>query len=313
MTEPFRVVFMGTPDFAVPALKALHERRHDVVCVVTQPDRRKGRGRKMLPPPVKAAALDFGYDVIQPVSMTPDDVFDALQALKPDVFVVVAFGHILNKKLLALPDRGAVNIHASLLPKYRGPAPIQRAVIDGETETGVTTMMLDEGMDTGDILLTARTPISKEDTAQTLHDRLADMGADLLIQTLDGLADNTVNPVPQDHARATYAPMLKKEDGRMDWTRSAEALDAFIRGMTPWPGAFTFLEDRRIKIFRAVPLDQDAEAPPGTVVRGFADELRVAAGRGVLSIRELQIASAKRLHVRDFLKGCPMPPGTVLG
>ncbi|MDM8549780.1 methionyl-tRNA formyltransferase [Desulfobacterales bacterium HSG2] len=312
MNEKYRIVFMGTPDFSVPALNILHENAYDVALVVTQPNRPKGRGRKLHPPPVKKAALNLGYDVIQPESVRTDEFADRVTACKPDLFVVVAFGHILPQRILEIPRLGAVNIHASLLPKYRGSAPIQWVIINGEKETGVTTMFMDKGMDTGDILLSEKIEIAPDDTSATLHDRLAIVGAELLVKTLKRFEADDIQPVPQDHAQATYAPILNKKDGRIDWKKSAEALEAFIRGVTPWPGAFTFHEDKRLKIFKAVPVLTDTDEPPGTVIRSFPDELRVATGKGVLSILEIQGASGKRLLIKDFLRGYKMPPGTIL-
>lgn len=312
MSDPFNIVFMGTPAFAVPALKALARSRHRVSLVVTQPDRPGGRGRKVIPPAVKEAAVNLGLPVIQPESIKTDDVLAEIAARRPDLFVVVAFGRLLPKKLLDLPARGAVNIHASLLPAYRGPAPIQWAIINGDNQTGVTTMFMDEGLDTGNILLSAKTDIQPEDTAAALHDRLAVLGAQLIIDTLALFERGKVRSIPQDHSRASYAPLLKKADGRIDWNRSAASLAAFINGMTPWPGAFTFHETRRLKIFRARPLTGETDQPPGTVVKGFPDELRIAAGEGVLAVLEIQGASGKRLPVADFLRGYDLPPGSVL-
>jgi methionyl-tRNA formyltransferase len=215
--------------------------------------------------------------------------------------------------LLALPRLGAINVHASLLPKYRGPAPIQRAIIAGETETGITTLQMDTGLDTGDMLLVEKIHIEPDDTAQSLHDRLAMTGATLLIKTLEGLEAGSITPVAQDHLNATSAPLLRKAEGRMDWHLPAVTLERFIRGMMPWPGAFTFHGDKRLKIYKAVALPDTALEPPGTVVRGFPDELRVAAGSGTLSILELQGESGKRLAVRDFLRGFRIEPGGKFG
>lgn len=304
---------MGTPDFAVPSLEALPRNGFEVSLVLTQPDRPRGRGRRLVSPPVKRAAQAMGYPVVQPESIRSPAVQEALAREHPDIIVVTAFGQILPKTLLSLPKMGAVNVHASLLPKYRGPAPIQWAIINRETETGVTTMRMDEGLDTGDILMAQTVPILPRETAETLHDRLADAGAALLVGTLRGIADKTVVPVPQDHSAATYAPMLQKKDGRIDWTRPADRIEAFIRGMTPWPGAFTFFRERRIRIFRADALDRPVPSPPGTVVEAFPGELRVAAGTGVLSIRELQEASGKRLPVAAFLRGNDISAGSVFG
>ncbi|MFH2219925.1 MAG: methionyl-tRNA formyltransferase [Pseudomonadota bacterium] len=312
MNKRFKIVFMGTPDFAVPALAALHECRHEVKLVVTQPDRPRGRGRKLTPSPVKTAARKMGYDIVQPETIRDRALEKHLRELAPDLFIVVAFGHILGKKLLQVPRIGAINIHASLLPKYRGPAPIQWAILNGEKKTGVTTMFMDDGMDTGDILLSTKVEIRPDDTSATLHDRLALLGGDLLVKTLSAIETGETIPLPQDHDQATYTTLLKKEDGRIDWEKPVESLDAFIRGMSPWPGAFTFFEDKRLKIFAADPVPLDVAEKPGTVVRGFPDELRVAAGKGVLLVQEIQGASGKRLKIKDFLKGCRIPPGTVL-
>jgi methionyl-tRNA formyltransferase len=312
MSRAFDVVFMGTPDFAVPSLKALCKSRHRVRLVVTQPDRPKGRGRKVIAPPVKIAADQMGCPVVQPVSVKTDEFVQRLEKIAPDLLVVAAYGHILKPRILDIPKRGPINVHASLLPKYRGAAPIQWAIINGENKTGVTIMQMAAGMDTGDILMMGEETIFPDDTAATLHDRLAAMGADLLLQTLDAVSEDRLTPTPQDDSQASYAPMLKKSDGHIPWQRSASRLDAFIRGMNPWPGAFTFHGDTRLKIYKASPASLDRDVPPGTVVEGFADELRVAAGRGALSIQEIQIASGKRMGIRDFLLGYALPPGTLL-
>ena len=306
------LIFMGTPDFAVPSLKALHENGYDVSLVVTQPDRPKGRGRKIIPPPVKEAAQSIGYDVIQPVSIKDKDFFITIAGLKPNILIVVAYGHILPKNILAIPETGAINLHASLLPKYRGPAPIQWAIINGEKETGVTTMLMDDGLDTGDILLSSKEQITMDDTSATLHDRLSVLGADLLIKTLKSFENNDISPIAQDHTSATYAPLLKKGDGRIVWEKDAEHIASFIRGVTPWPGAFTFQDNKRLKIYSALPLLINVSEAPGTVIKGFPDELRISTGKGALSVIEIQGASGKRLLIKDFLRGNQMPPGTVL-
>lgn len=310
---PFRIVFMGTPAFAVPTLEALHTHGYRVVAVVTNPDRPKGRGKRMEPPPVKKAAQVFGHRVLQPADAREPALVETLTALSPDVLVVVAYGQILTKAILDIPRLGTINVHASLLPRYRGAAPIQWAIINGEDETGVTTMWMDEGMDTGDILLSARTLIQPEDTAASLHDRLADQGASLLIDTLKRLEAGTLQPTSQDHAKATYAPMLKKQDGRIDWNRSAVALDAFVRGMYPWPGAFTVLDGKRLAVFRAKALHKKTDRVPGTVLEAFPGDLDVATGDGVLSLKEVQLESGKRLGAADFLRGHPVRAGVVLG
>ena len=303
---------MGTPHFAVPALKALHNNDQNIALVITQPDRPKGRGRKLTSSPVKETALNLGYSVIQPSSVRTAEFSNYIEKHAPGFIVVVAFGHILPKNILTIPQIATINIHASLLPKYRGPAPIQWAIINEEKETGITTMLMDEGMDTGDILLSSKLKIASDDTSGTLHDRLADLGADLLIQTLKTFETGNINPISQDHTQATYAPMLKKNDGRMNWKLPAESLEAFIRGMTPWPGAFTFHEKKRLKFFKARTIVMDTDASPGTVIKGFPDELWISTGKGVLSVMEIQGESGKRLLIKDFLRGYQLPPGTHL-
>jgi methionyl-tRNA formyltransferase len=309
----YRIVFMGTPLFAVPALDALHESRHHILKIVTQPDRPKGRGRKIAPPPVKERALQLGYEVFQPETIKSTTAYKYISSSEADIFIVIAFGQIIPKALLELPEKGAINLHASLLPKYRGPAPIQWAIINGEKETGVTTMCLDEGMDTGDILLSSTIGISPEDTSASLHDKLAKEGAQLILETIDRLADNSVSAEHQDPLRASYAPLLSKKDGHIDWTRPAAALENLIRGVTPWPGAYTFCGDMRLKILKATHMNIETPHAPGTVLVSFPDELRIATGEGVLLIHEIQGASGKCLCTKDFLCGCTIEPGTVLG
>ena len=303
---------MGTPPFAVPALKALHENGHDITMVVTQPDRPRGRGRKVSPPAVKATALDLGYQILQPTSIKTTEFNDLIAHQKPDFLVVIAFGRILPENVLALPRWGTINVHASLLPKYRGPAPIQWAVINGEKETGVCTQLMEKELDTGDLLLSVKETIKPDDTAGDLHDRLAVKGATVLIDTLQGLANKKIQPVGQDHSLAGYAPMLTKDDGLINWNKPAKSLESFIRGVTPWPGAYTFLGDKRLKIFKSRPITAEITEPPGTVLKGFPDELRIATAKGALLIEELQGASGKRLLIKDFLRGHPIPPGVVL-
>ncbi len=303
------IIYMGTPDFAVPSFQTLRQSPFDVKLVITQPDRPKGRGRRLTCPPVKQAAQEFGFDVLQPQNVRDPEFMEALEAFRPDFLVVVAFGQILPARILEFPRLGAINVHASLLPKYRGPAPIQWAIMRGETQTGVTTMLMDTGVDTGDMLLSASTPIRSDDTSATLHDRLARLGADLLVETIRGIWQGTLFPHAQNHAQATYAPMLKKENGRIDWQLSARSIDARIRAMTPWPGAFCFFKGKRFKIHKACPIDGISISPPGTVVPGFPDELRIATGDGLLSILEIQSESGKRITIKQFMMGSPIAPG----
>lgn len=310
MNDTFSIVYMGTPDFAVPPLKALAAEGYDIRLVITQPDRPKGRGRKPDAPPVKRAAQELGLPVLQVSTMKTPEVIDTLKTIGPDLFVVAAFGHILTPEVLAIPALHPINIHASLLPKYRGASPIQSAILNLETETGVTTMIMDKGMDTGDMLLKAVTPIGREETAASLHDRLADMGADLIVQTLEALKKGTLEPVPQNHDQATKAPMLKKEDGRIDWFQSPELIDARTRAMTPWPGAFTFLEGKRYKLFAVTPKPGPPQDEPGLIQACGPDGIQVSARTGKVVIRELQGASGKRLTAADFLLGHPLKPGS---
>ena len=312
MTEKPGVIFMGTPDFAVPTLRELHREGLAPQLVVTQPDRPKGRGRNPLAPPVKIAALELGCEVIQPDNMSDPELKERFGSLLPDFFVVVAYGHILSSPLLSIPRVAAINLHASLLPKYRGAAPIQRALIDGETETGVTTIKMKPGMDTGDILIARKVVIGPGDTSETLHDRLSVEGAALVIRTIREMQSGRITPIPQNPEEVTFAPMLKKEDGHIDWTMSASRISNLIRGVTPWPGAFAFHKGRRLKIFAAAALPGSSTAAAGTVADSFPGELRVNTGDGILKILEIQSASGKRLQVQDFLRGYPLSPGDVL-
>lgn len=307
------LIFMGTPDFAANALKALHESGlFDITLVVSQPDRPKGRGRKLEPTAVKACAQAMGYRVEQPESVKSEEFIQLAESLAPDFFVVVAFGQILSQRLLDIPKVCPVNIHGSLLPKYRGSAPIQRAVMNGDAVTGVTTMVMDRGMDTGDMLLTARTSIRPDDTAATLHDRLSLLGGELIVKTLPGLIDGSVVPVPQDNDAATHAAMLSKAEGEIDWNASARIIDCRLRGMTPWPGAYTFLDGKRLRIHKALPVATETTEAPGTVVTS-GKALEVATGKGLLRILELQGANGKRMPAEAYLRGKPMAPGTRLG
>jgi methionyl-tRNA formyltransferase len=308
-----RLIFMGTPEFALPSLNALHQSGHAVLAVVCQPDRPKGRGGRLTPPPVKGMAERFGLPVLQPDKMKDPAFLEGLRALRPEAIVVVAFGRILPPVILDLPPHGCINLHASLLPKYRGAAPIQWAIINGEQETGVTTMRLDPGMDTGDILLQERMPILPEDTAGSLSARLAERGADLMIRTLKGLESGEIIPVPQDHAQATLAPILEKEAGEIDWTRPAVHILNRIRGLSPWPGAYTFYQDERWSLWKADLGDPTAGGPPGTILKTGREGISVATGEGLIEILELQPANRRRMSVREFLAGHSVEPGVVLG
>ncbi|WP_053552439.1 methionyl-tRNA formyltransferase [Desulfuromonas soudanensis] len=301
---------MGTPDFALATLEGLLDTGVDLCAVYTQPDRPKGRGNKLSAPPVKELALARGIPVYQPVKLRDPAVVEELRALAPDLIVVVAYGQILPKSVLEIPRYGCINVHASLLPRYRGAAPINQAVIDGEEVAGVTTMVMDVGLDTGAMLIKRATPIGPEETAGELHDRLALLGREAMEETLERLCAGTLRAEAQDDALSTYAPMMKKEDGRIDWSRSAQAIHNQVRGLDPWPGAFTHLDGEVLKIARTRP--EPGEGEPGTVLSAGADGVRIACGEGVLLVRELQLPGKRRLSARDFLQGKHLPPGTTL-
>ncbi|HMK75427.1 MAG TPA: methionyl-tRNA formyltransferase [Thermodesulfobacteriota bacterium] len=308
---PWRIVFFGTPSFAIPTLEGLLRGLDKVVGVVTQPDREKGRGREVVFSPIKELALQHGLNPLQPEKAKEEAFQRALKGLQPDLCVVVAYGQILPESVLKIPKYGAVNVHASLLPKYRGAAPIAWAILKGEKVTGVTTMVMDEGMDTGDILLQAEVPISAEDTCQTLHDRLADLGAGLLLETLAKMKGGNIRPVPQDHSMATYAPPLKKEDGHIDWKKEAEEIDRQVRAFNPWPGAFTRWDDRLLRIYKGTPRERALVEKAGTVVWVGSDFIEVEAGRDTYLIKEVQLEGRRRMGIREFLSGHPLPVGTV--
>ena len=306
-----RIVFMGTPEFAVPSLEALLK-FEQVVGIVTQPDRPKGRGQVLMPSPVKQIAQRERIPVLQPTKMKDPDFLAALAAWKPELIAVAAFGRILPPAILSLPPKGCINVHGSLLPKYRGAGPIQWAIINGETETGITTMLMDEGMDTGAMLLQERISIAPDDTAGSLSPRLAEVGGRLLVETIAKLNAGTLVPRSQDHGQATMAPLLKKEDGAIEWTLPARAIANRIRGLTPWPGAYTFLKGDRWVICRAVAMDDTPSLAAGLVEAVTKDAIHVATGQGILAIKELQPANSRRMPSAQFLAGHPVQVGTPL-
>ena len=307
-----RIVFMGTPEFAVPSLEALLKSDDRVVGIVTQPDRPRGRGQRLSPSPVKVIAQRDEIPLLQPTKMKDPSFMAELSGWKPDVIAVAAFGRILPPAILSLPSRGCINVHGSLLPKYRGAGPIQWALINGESETGITTMLMDEGMDTGAILLQATMAIGPDDTAGSLSSRLADLGGCLLVETLAQLKAGTLTPRPQDHGQATLAPLLKKEDGAINWAMSATSIANRIRGLTPWPGAYTFLKTERLTISRSVALDEATTLAPGQIIALIKDAIHVATGTGVLAIRELQPANGRRMPAAQYLAGHPLQTGMQL-
>ena len=306
-----RLVFMGTPEFACPTLQRIIERGEDILAVVTQPDRPKGRGQQLAPPPVKVLAEQHGIPVMQPAKVRAPEFIEVMRELAPDLIVVIAFGQILPKALLEVPRHGCINVHASLLPRYRGAAPINWCIINGEAETGVTTMQMDVGLDTGDMLLKKSTPIDPEEDTSSLHDRLAAIGAEALAETLDLLLAGRLVPVKQDDALSCYAAMLKKEDGLIDWGKGAQEIKNLVRGMTPWPGAFSHLDGKTMKVYRVGVAN--GSGAPGTVLRADRQGLEVACGSGSVMLEELQLEGRKRLAAAEFLAGYKIEPGTVLG
>lgn len=308
-----RIVFMGTPDFSVPALKALVEAGHEVTAVVTQPDKPKGRGKAVQLTPVKEQALAYGIPVYQPRRVREPEFIEIMKEQRPDAVVVVAFGQIIPQAILDIPRYGCVNIHASLLPKYRGAAPIQWAVIDGEEKTGITTMKMDAGLDTGDMLEQEEVAIMPDETGGSLHDKLCQVGGRLILSTLKGLEDGSVTPRPQPETGSCYASRLTKELGDIDWSRDAAAIERLIRGLNPWPSAYTAFGGKTLKLWEAKVMEEAGfeDAPCGQVVVCDRHTLAVKTGKGLLSIRELQLEGKKRMDVEAFLRGFPMEAGAV--
>lgn len=309
-----RIVFFGTPDFAVPTLRALIASKHQVVGVVTRPDRPRGRGQKVSDAPVKIAAAGVGLPILQPERLSDPLFFQQYTALNADLGVVAAYGKILSERVLAVPRQGLVNVHASLLPRYRGAAPVHRAVIAGETETGVTIMRVVKALDAGAMIATVRRPIGPNETSEEVERDLATIGADLLVSTLDALTEDRRNEIPQDDSQATYAHRLTKADGLIDWTASADRIHKLIRGLHPWPHAYTFLESRRFIILRA---DwDDVTVPgvaPGTISQADGDQLRVAAGTGSVRLLQIQPEGKRPLGPREFLAGHHLAVGARFG
>lgn len=307
-----RVIFMGTPDFAVPSLEALLT-KHEVVLVLTQPDKPKGRGKKMVPTPVKACALEHGIPVLQPEKVKEPEFVEQLRSYEPDLIAVTAFGQILSEPILEMPKYGCINVHGSLLPKYRGAAPMQWSIIDGEKVTGITTMYMAKGLDSGDMLLKAEVEITDEDTFATIHDKMAVTGANLLLDTLDQLEAGTLERIPQDHDAATYAPMITKETGHIDWSKNRQDIINLIRGLNPVPAAYTIYEEEVLKIFGAVISDVQADdAANGEIVAVVKKGFVVKCGDGCLLITEVQARGGKRMMTDAYLRGHAMKEGILL-
>ena len=313
MNNPsWRIVFFGTPSFALLPLEILIQGSDEVVAVVTQPDREKGRGRKVVASPVKELALEKGLSILQPEKVREVSFQEKLKGLGADLFVVAAYGQILPKTVLSLPEYGAMNIHASLLPKYRGSAPIAWAILNGEKKTGITTMLMDEGMDTGDILLQSEIPIHEDETTEKLQGRLAFLGAQLLSETLEKMKKGEIHPTPQEHSKATYAPMLKKEDGQIDWTKGAEEIDRQVRAFHPWPGAYTEWQGQILKIYKGEVRKGRVTGKAGMALWVGTDFIEIETGKDSYLIKEVQLEGKKRMSTRDFLSGHPVSVGTVL-
>jgi methionyl-tRNA formyltransferase len=309
-----RIIFFGTPAFAVPAMEALLRQGHEIRAVVTQPDRPKGRGRKLTASPVKQQARLAGLEVLQPEKASDPSFHDLLRSFEPDLFVVIAFGQVLKKGLLEVPTWGALNVHASLLPRYRGAAPIHWAVLNNEPMTGLTAMRMDEGLDTGPILYQEEVRIVENETAGELHDRLAEMAGKFVIRSLETLIRGRLDEKPQDHRLASYAPKIDRGMARVDWRLPAMKIAALIRALDPWPGATTTLSGKQIKLFAARVVHGDAVTRnPGRVARKTESTFQVETGKGLVEIGALQVPGKRRLPARDFLKGFPLEEGTLLG
>lgn len=310
-----KIIFMGTPDFAAGALEALISAGHEIAAVVTQPDKPKGRSKELLPPPVKQCALKYHIPVMQPKRIKTPEAVAELKRYPADIYIVAAFGQILSQEILDLPKYGCLNIHASLLPKYRGASPIQHVIIDGEEKTGVTIMQMDAGLDTGDMLYKKEIPIEAADNYESLHDKLMVLGGEAIVEALSLLEQGVLTPEKQDASLSSYASLIDKSMGRVDFTKRAAELDRLIRGLTPWPSAFTSYRGRQLKIWRAEAAagENAAARTPGEIVKVDKDSFTVAAGEGVLKIWEVQLEGKKRMSVHDFLLGVKLQPGELLG
>ena len=308
-----RVIFMGTPDFSVGTLQALIDAGHEVVLAVTQPDKPKGRGKSMQFPPVKEAALEHGIEVYQPRRVREPECVEYLRSFDADIIVVVAFGQILPKEILEMPKYGCVNVHASLLPKYRGAAPIQWAVINGEKVSGVTTMRMDEGLDTGDMILKEEVVLDEKETGGSLFDRLSGVGAKLCVRTLEAIEDGTAIYTKQDHAAATKKKKKKKQFGIIDWNKPAAEIECLIRGLNPWPSAYTYLNGKTLKIWAAAVKDETSDKEPGELTEVTKHSVGVQTGDGILMLEEVQLEGKKRMSADAFLRGNALSEGMKLG
>ena len=306
-----KIIFMGTPDFAAASLEALINSKHEVLAVVTQPDKPKGRKGELTSSPVKLIALEKGIEVYQPLKVRDEEFIETIRSYKPDVIVVVAFGQIIPQSILVMPKYGCVNIHGSLLPKYRGAAPIQWAVLDGEKETGITTILMDKGIDTGDMLLKKTIQIAEDETSGSLFDKLMALGAETILETLEGLEEGRLTPIKQGESPTDYAKMLTKAMGEIDFNKSAKELDCFVRGMDPWPSAYTSLGGKTLKIWKVKPVKGSGK--PGSVIEVRKDSFIIACGEDSLEVFEVQLEGKKRMKTGDFLKGSSLSIGQEFG
>lgn len=307
-----KIVFMGTPDFAVPCLEVCHE-LGEVIAVVTQPDRPKGRGKKLAPPPVKEKANQLGLRVLQPEKIKTSEATELIESLKPDLMIVVAYGQILSKRLLDIPKYGCINVHASLLPKLRGASPINWSIVTGESQTGVTTMYMSEGLDEGDMIDVMTTPITDEMTAGVLHDKLMELGAKTLRTTIQAVENGSANRIPQDSAQSTYAPILKKEMAEVKWDSSSKCISQFIRGFDPWPVAFTHYQGLTMKLYSPKIESYNGTASPGTILEVSKSGILIATADSALRVSEIQMPNGKRMSVSSYILGNDLEVGTVLG
>jgi len=308
-SSKMRIIFMGTPEFAVPSLEGLIQRGHKLVYVVTQPDRPKGRGRKLKPPPVKEVALAHGIPVLQPKDLSEKGFLDILRQEEVELIVVVAYGQILTAEILQIPTFGAINVHPSLLPKYRGAAPIQWTIMNDEPVTGVTIIKMNEKMDAGPILLQKEVPVLPDETAGSLHDRLAQLGAELLLEAIDKISDGSIKEIPQDDSKATYAPKIDKSFSKIDWNSSAKDISAKIRALDPWPGAVSTVKDKELKLFSSSVVDFSHKGTPGSIYAIEQEGVIIETAEGLVLVREFQAPGRKRLKAKEFLKGFPLKKG----
>lgn len=307
-----KIVYMGTPEFAVPALKAIFDKGFQIPLVISQTDKPRGRGNKLQPTPVKETAINLGLRVHQPEKVNDVETIELIKSVKPDFIIVAAYGQILKEELLSIPKYGCLNIHASLLPKYRGAAPINWAIINGDSITGVTIMKMEKGLDSGPMILKVETKIDDDDTAEELHDRLSIMGAELIIQAIDDIMNGKASFIPQNHGESSYAPMLYKNSGRIDWSKSSNKIRDLIRGLIPWPNAFTIYKDERVRILKADSVKQNHNIPPGTIVKADKEGIKVAAGDGFVIIKQLQFPNKNPMEVSAYLLGNKIENGYVL-